>query len=93
MKFAIFLKSSLFFNNSYCLLFLSKTLRLNKFKIRTAMNAEVSVFVICVEVIKTVFWCKRNIIRRFLWKNHNVKSHNKNKKNRSQKSQSHKKLL
>ena len=93
MKFAIFLKSSLFFNNSYCLLFLSKTLRLNKFKIRTAMNAKVSVFVNCAEVIKTVFWCKRNIMRRFLRKNHNVKSHNKNNKNCSQKSQSHKKLL
>ena len=30
---------------------MNKTLRLNKFKTRAAMNAKVSVFVICAEVI------------------------------------------
>ena len=51
MKFAIFLKSSLLFNSFYCLFCLNKTLRLNNLKIRTAMNAKIPVFVICVEVI------------------------------------------
>ena len=32
-------------------LFINKTLRLNNFKIKTAMNAKVLVFVICVEAI------------------------------------------
>ena len=34
-----------------CFLFINKTLRLNPLKTRTAMNARISVFVICVEVI------------------------------------------
>ena len=50
MKFAILLKSSLLFNSFYCL-FINKTLRLNNVKIRTAINAKNSVFVICVEAI------------------------------------------
>ena len=33
------------------LLFLNKTLRLNNLKTRTAMNAKISVFATCVEVI------------------------------------------
>ena len=32
-------------------LFINKTLRLNNLKTRAAMNAKISVFVICVEVI------------------------------------------
>ena len=52
VKFAIFLKSSLLFNSFYCLLLLiNKTLRLNTLKTRAAMNAKLSVFDICVEVI------------------------------------------
>ena len=52
MKFAIFLKSSLPLNSFYCpFLFVNKTLRLSNFKTRTVMNAKVSLFVICVEVI------------------------------------------
>ena len=52
MKFAVFLKSSLLFN--YFLLsslFINKTLRLNNLKTRTAINAKISVLVICVEAI------------------------------------------
>ena len=53
MKFAIFLKSSLLFNSFYCLfLFINKTVWLNNLKTRIAMQAKISVFVICVEVIK-----------------------------------------
>ena len=51
VKFAIFLKSRLLFNNFYSLLFTSKTLRLNNFKTRTAMNAKISVFVIYIKAI------------------------------------------
>ena len=41
-----------FFNSFDCLiLFINKTLRLNDLKTRTAMNAKISLFVICVEVI------------------------------------------
>ena len=51
VKFAIFLKSSLLFNSFYCLfLFINKTW-LNNLKTRIAVNAKISVFVICVEVI------------------------------------------
>ena len=48
MKIAIFLKCSL---QQFLLsfLFINKTLLLNNLKARTAMNAKVSVFVICVE--------------------------------------------
>ena len=50
MKFTIFLKSSLLFNSFYCLFCLSnKTLRLDNLKTRTAMNAKISVFAICVD--------------------------------------------
>ena len=46
------LKSSLLFNNFYFLfLVISKTLWLNKLKNGTAMNAKLSVFVICIEAI------------------------------------------
>ena len=49
---AIFLKSSLLFNSFYCLLlFINKTWRLNNLNTRTAMNAKISRFVICVEEI------------------------------------------
>ena len=52
MKFAIFLKSILLFNSFYCLFcFTKKPLRLNNLKTRTAMNAKVLVFVVCVEAI------------------------------------------
>ena len=51
MKFAIFLKSSLLFNSFYCLIFINKTLWLNKLKTRTAMNAKISLFVVFVETI------------------------------------------
>ena len=51
VKFAIFLKSSPLFIIFHCLLFINKTLLLNKLKTRSAMNAEISVFVICVEAI------------------------------------------
>ena len=58
MKFAIFFKSSLLFNSFYCLfLLLNKTLRLNNLKTRTATNAKISVFVICVEVIIYLLLC------------------------------------
>ena len=58
VKFAIFLKSSLLFNSFYCLfLLLNKTLRLNNLKTRTATNAKISVFVICVEVIIYLLLC------------------------------------
>ena len=45
------LKSSLFFNSFYCFFVYKKTLRLNNLKTRSAMNAKVSVFVICVGAI------------------------------------------
>ena len=52
MKFAIFLKSSLLFNSFYCLfLFINKNLRLDNLKTAAAMNAKMSVFFVCVEVI------------------------------------------
>ena len=35
--------------------FINKTLRLNNLKTRTAMNAKISVFVICVEAIIYLF--------------------------------------
>ena len=46
MKFDIFLKVSIVLS-----IYISKTLRLNNLKTRTAMNEKVSVFVICVEAI------------------------------------------
>ena len=50
MKFAIFLKSSLLFNNFLSsFLFVNKTLRLNNLKTSAAINAKISVFVVCVE--------------------------------------------
>ena len=52
MKFTIFLKRIVLFSSFYCLfLYINKTLRLNNFKTRTATNAKISVFVICVNVI------------------------------------------
>ena len=49
MKFAIFLKSSLLFNTFYCFfVFINKMLRLSNVKPRSAMNAKITVFVICV---------------------------------------------
>ena len=52
MIFAIFLKNSVLFNSFYCLfLFIIKNLRLNNLKTRIAVNAKISVFVICVEAI------------------------------------------
>ena len=51
-NFAIFLKSSLLVNSFYCLFCLeNKHLRLNRLKTTAAMNARISVFVICVEAI------------------------------------------
>ena len=44
MKFAVFLKSSLF-------LFINSTLWLNNLKTRTVTNAKISVFVNCAEAI------------------------------------------
>ena len=45
-------QSSLLFNNFYCLfLFINKTSPLINLKTSTAMNAKISVFVICVEAI------------------------------------------
>ena len=46
MKFTILSKSSLLFNSFCCLFF-----KFNNLKTRTAINAKISVFVICVEVI------------------------------------------
>ena len=51
MKFAIFLKVSLLFQSLLPFLFINKTLRLDNLKTRTATNANVSVFVICVETM------------------------------------------
>ena len=51
MTFAIFLKSTLLFNSSYCLLFKNKTLQLNNSKTRTAVNAKYLVFDVYVEAI------------------------------------------
>ena len=51
VKFPIFLKSGLLFKFLLSFQFINKTLRLNNLKSRAAMNAEISVFVICVEVI------------------------------------------
>ena len=52
MPFAIFLKSSLLLQQFILsFLFINKTLRLNNLKTRAAMNAKVSLFVICVEAI------------------------------------------
>ena len=56
-------------------LFINKTLRLNNIKARTAMNANISVFVICTEVIiylllLNLHGCNFNKCgktRRFLW--------------------------
>ena len=50
MKFAIFLSISLCFN-SFCCLFKNKTIRVNNIKTRKAMNAKISVFIICVKAI------------------------------------------
>ena len=55
MKFTVFLKSSLLFNSFYCFLFINKTSGLNNLKTRTAMNAKIVVFIICVEAIVYVF--------------------------------------
>ena len=46
MKFDIFLKVSIVLS-----IYISKTLRLNNLKTRTAMNEKVSVFINCVEAI------------------------------------------
>ena len=52
MEFNIFLKSSLFLTSFLLsLLFLNKTLGLNNLKSKTAKNAKISVFFICVETI------------------------------------------
>ena len=51
MKFVSFVKSSLLLTIFVFFLFVNKTLRLNNLKTRTAMNAKISVFVICAEVI------------------------------------------
>ena len=51
MGIPIFLKVAYFLTVSIVFLFISKTLRLNNLKTRTAMNAKTSVFVICVKVI------------------------------------------
>ena len=50
MKFALFLKSNILFNNFYSL-FIKKNLRLSNLKTRRAMNAKTSVFVTFVEAI------------------------------------------
>ena len=50
MKLAIFLKVAYFLTVLLSFLFINKTLRLSSLKARTAMNAKVSVFVICAEV-------------------------------------------
>ena len=50
MKFALFLKSSILFNNFYSL-FIKKNLRLNNLKTRRAMNGKTSVFVTFAEAI------------------------------------------
>ena len=57
VKFAIFLKDSLLFNSFYrfFFLFINKTLRLINLKTRTAMNAKISVVVICVQEIICLF--------------------------------------
>ena len=39
---------------------MGKTLRLNNLKIRTAMNAKLLVFVICVEAVKNLLLCNLN---------------------------------
>ena len=44
-------KVAYFLTVSIVFLFKTKTLRLNNLKTRTALNAKISVFVICVEVI------------------------------------------
>ena len=49
VKFAVFFKSRPFFN--LFLLFINKTLRFINLKTRTATNAKISVFLICVEAI------------------------------------------
>ena len=53
VRFAIFLRSSLLFNNSYPVVFsvYKQNFMAENLKTRTAMNAKISVFVICVEVI------------------------------------------
>ena len=53
MKFAIFLKSSLLLKRFYLLSFqfINKTLRLHNLNTRVAINAKISVFVICAEAI------------------------------------------
>ena len=50
MKLAIFLKVAYFLTVLLSFLFINKTLRLSSLKARTAMNAKVSLFVICAEV-------------------------------------------
>ena len=49
VKFAVFFKSRPFFN--LFLLFINKALRFINLKTRTAINAKISVFLICVEAI------------------------------------------
>ena len=75
-EFVIFLKSSLLFNSFYCLSFLliNKTLRLNNFKTRTAINAKISVFVTYVEAIidfllYNLHNCTFNKLQFSEWKN------------------------
>ena len=48
VKFAIFLKSNLLFQFLLSFLFINNTLWLNNLKTRTAMNAKISLFIICV---------------------------------------------
>ena len=52
-KICYFLKKCLLFNIVFSVY--KQNLRLNNLKTRTAMNAKVSVFVICVEVIIYIF--------------------------------------
>ena len=51
MKFAIFLKKVAYFLTISIVFSVYKTLRLNNLKTRTAMNAKISLFAICVEAI------------------------------------------
>ena len=49
MKFAIFFRVGYFLTVLFSSQFTNKTLPLNNLKTRTAMNAKISVFVICIE--------------------------------------------
>ena len=54
----LFSSSNLLFNSFYFLFFfINKTLRLNNLKTRSAMNTNISVFVICAEVIIYLILC------------------------------------